>query len=91
MSQIVPWPQPLWSEPRTPCLSCKQESRGETSCRDRECKAWDEAQPNPREPGHPIIVPIAVHELEPCLSGRAVAQGSLGEKLAYLAFPVLAE
>lgn len=63
----------------------------ETSCGDRECKAWDEAQPNPKEPDHSIIAPRAVLELEPRPSGRAVAQGSLGEKLAYLAFPVLAE
>lgn len=84
MSQIVPWPQAVRSEPR-------QDSRGETSCRDRECKAWDETQTNPKEPEQPLIVPRAVQEQEAWLSGPAVAQGRLGEQLAYLAFPVLAE
>lgn len=36
-------------------------------CRDREGKAWDETQPNPREPEQPLIAPRAVH-------GGSVAQ-----------------
>lgn len=54
-------------------------------------KAWDETQTNPKEPEQPLIVPRAVQEQEAWLSGPAVAQGRLGEQLAYLAFPVLAE